>query len=461
MRKLQLVLLLSALLFISCQSDSEKADKLRLENKFEEAAELYKKAAEDGDAYALWCLSNAYYNGDGVEYDEQKAFDLLKQAAEKGCEEAKCEMALAYMFGWYGISKDSDKGKSMLEELIKNTENSYVMARYASLKFEGAGPYEEDKEKAMSILDKVKDKNDSYYLYAMGLVYLKGTDYIDIDINKSIEYFSKAFNKGRRYSAYFLQSLYKGYGDLKRDDEKRIEWLNRGIESNVTDCMVEMAWLCLSEDSAYQNIHNPQKGIELLKKAAKHGNGEAYDDLGSIYYNGKFLQKDDSKAFECFQKATELKSANGAFNLGFAYLNGTGCEKNIAKGIETWKLAVKYGSGAAANNLFCYYYYGYYGGTKKDKEQAKKYLLKAAELRNDMGCRNLGLQYYTGKDLVDKDEQQAFVYMKMAADTGLVVACESLAYFYENGIGCKRNPQKAKEYRDKTIVQEDKKGEQE
>lgn len=461
MRKLQLVLLLSALLFVSCQSDSEKADKLRLENKFEEAVELYKKAAEDGDAYALWRLSNAYGNGDGVDYDEQKAFELLKQAAEKGCEEAKCDMAVAYMFGWYGIDKDPDKGKSMLEDLIKNTENSYVMTIYASLKFEGAGPYEEDKEKAMSILAKVKDKNDPYYLERMGLVYCNGTDKIDIDINKSVEYFSKAFNKGRRYSAYFLQSLYKGYGDLKRDDEKRIEWLNRGIESNQTDCMVEMAKLCLSEDSTYKNIHNTQKGIELLKKATTRGNGDAYDYLGVLYYSGKFLQKDDSKAFECYQKATERKSANGAFNLGFAYLNGTGCEKNIAKGIETWKLAVEYGSGGAANNLYCYYYYCNFGGTKKNKEQAKKYLLKAAELRNDWGCRNLGLQYYTGKDLVDKDEQQAFVYMKMAADAGLVVACESLAYFYENGIGCERNPQKAKEYRDKTIVQEDKKGEQE
>lgn len=448
--------MLSVLLFISCQSDSEKADKLRLENKFEEAAKLYQKAANNGDSYALWRLSNAYNNGDGVEYDEQKAFDLLKQAAEAGCEEAICDMAFTYMFGWFGMDEDTDQGKSMLEELIKNTESPYVMSRYAKLLFRGQAPYEEDKEKAIGILDKVKDKNDPYYLELMGLVYFYGTDKIEIDINKGAECLSKAFNNGRRYCACILQSLYEGYGEIKRDDKKRIEWLNRGIESNEPNCMFEMAKLCLSEDSAYQKIHNPQKGIELLKKATKRGHGDAYDYLGWLYYSGEFLSKNDSKAFECYQKATELKSDNGAFNLGFAYLDGTGCEKNITKGIETWKLAVEYGSGKAANNLFCYYYLGYYGGTKKDKEQAKKYLLKAAELGDVVGCRNLGSYYYTGHGLVGKDDSQAFVYTKMAADAGDIDACANLAYFYENGIGCQKNPQKAKEYRDKTIAKDDK-----
>ena len=104
------VVLISALMLLSCQTDSEKADKLRLENKFDEAAELYQKAADEGDAYAMWRLSNAYANGDGVDWDEAKAFDLLKQAAKGGCEEAKCNLAFAYMFDWYGI-KMLIKGK--------------------------------------------------------------------------------------------------------------------------------------------------------------------------------------------------------------------------------------------------------------------------------------------------------------------------------------------------------------
>ena len=63
-------LLVIAILFVlsSCQSDVEHADSLRLENKFDEAAQLYQKAADEGDAYAMWRLSNAYANGDGVDF---------------------------------------------------------------------------------------------------------------------------------------------------------------------------------------------------------------------------------------------------------------------------------------------------------------------------------------------------------------------------------------------------------
>ena len=59
--------------------------------------------------------------------------------------------------------------------------------------------------------------------------------------------------------------------------------------------------------------------------------------------------------------------------------------------------------------------------------------------------------------LMNKDVGQAFVYIKKAADMGLVDACNSLAYLYENGIGCDKDPQKAKEYKDKTIANSEKK----
>ena len=56
---------------------------------------------------------------------------------------------------------------------------------------------------------------------------------------------------------------------------------------------------------------------------------------------------------------------------------------------------------------------------------------------------------------MEQNYSQAFVYVKQAADMGLVDACKMIAYFYEEGIGCAKNPVKAKEYRDKTVVKDD------
>lgn len=456
-RSCVLAMLIATIVLISCQTDSEKADKLRLENKFDEAAELYQKAADEGDAYAMWRLSNAYDNGDGVDLDEAKALELLKQSAQAGCEEAKCDLAFAYMFDWYNIGKDEEKGKEMLEELIKQSKNSTVLSRYAGLLFFGGGPYEEDQEKAMRVLKKVEDKDNPFYLYLMGAIYTSGADKIEVDAEKAIEYYTKAFENGRKYSAYRLQSIYTaGYGEVKADKAKRIEWLNRGIESNETDCMVDMALLSITEDSTYKDMHNPQKAIDLLKRAARHGSGKAYGSMGYLYYEGKYLPKDDKKACENWEKAVALKYYKAASNLAYAYIEGVGCEKDEEKGIELYKLAADNGSGFSAYKLYYCYANGAWG-VKKDVEVAKKYLFKAAEMNDAWGCYNLGRQYLKGNDLVNKDNSQAFVYIKKAADMGFVDACNTLAYLYENGIGVDKDPQKAKEYRDKTIANEDKK----
>ena len=456
MRILRLFIALWAIaMLVSCKNDIEKADALRLENKFEEAAALYKKAADNGNAYAMWRLSKAYDNGDGVEFDENKAFELLQQAAQGGCDEAKCDLAFMYMFDWYGIGKDMEKGKKMLDDMVVTTDNSYVLSRYATLFFYGYDPYEEDREKALAILEKVKDKNNPYYCSIMSDVYFTGTEKISIDENKGIDFLVKGFNGGRRYCAYWLQNIYAfSEGSIKKNIVKQMEWLKKGIESNQTDCMVTMAKIYLSEDSLYQDYRNPQKSIDLLKRAAKHGDGEAYYFLGNLYYKGEYVQKDDKKAFENWGKAVELRNPHGGSNLAFAYINGIGCEKDVEKAIDIYKQAVENGSGFSANELYVYF------GTENDeveknKDLAKYYLFKAAELGDDMGCYNLGRQYYFGGDLVDQNYSQAFVYVKQAANMGLIDACKMIAFFYEEGIGCDKNPVKAKEYRDKTVVKDD------
>ena len=441
--------LITIVTLMSCQTDSEKADRLRLKNKFDEAAELYQKAADEGDAYAIWRLANAYGNGDGVDWDEDKSIELLKQSAQDGCEEAKCDLAFAYMFDWFNIGKDTDKGKKILDDLIQTSENSYVLARYASLLYYGCDSYEEDKEKALSILNKIEDKENPYYLSVMGDIYLYGTDKIEIDVEKAIEYYAMAFNKGRKSCAHRIQSIYaSGYGSVKADKVKQLEWLKRGIESNVNDCMCEMALLCISEDSTYKEVHNPQRAVELLKRASRHGSGAAYFLLGNWYYNGENLPKDDKKAFENWEKGAYLKNDDAASNLAYAYIEGIGCEKDEKKGIEIYKQAIDNGSGFSAYKLSYCYRFGIWG-VEKDKDLAKMYLLKAAELGEPWGYFELGRQYCIGNDLFDKNESQAFIYTKKAADMGIIDACQTLAYFYENGIGVEKDPLKAKEYKEK------------
>lgn len=453
-------LLVIAILFAlsSCQTDVEHADSLRLENKFDEAAQLYQKAADEGDAYATWRLSNAYGNGDGVDFDQEKAFTLLKEAADKGCKEAECDLSWAYMFGWYGHT-DSIKGKQMFDKLIaQDNDNTYIQSHYAELLLDGV-VYEKNTEKALRILKQVKDKDDPYYLWVEGYIYVIGIDNIESDYSKAITYFTNSFEKGRRYSSVFLAEIYFTK-DRKEtfDIKKGIEWLKKGVESNSTDAMVMLSkiYLYSKDDEDYKSYQNPSKGIELLQKAINHGSGDANFQLGIKFFNGINVNKDDKKFFEYSQRAYELRNEGGANNLGSCYQQGLGCERNINKAIEIYQEAVKLGSGHAAENLFSIFRYGDSQNdipVNFDRGKAKYYLLECARLNYPIALLNLSFQYYPGGDMFETNYEQAYIYAKKSADSGNVDGCARVAFLLDNGIGCYKNPQEAQKYRDKYEVQ--------
>ena len=49
-----------------------------------EAVKWYRKAAEQGDAKAQWCLGRCYESGDGVIQDKDEAVKWYRMAADQG-----------------------------------------------------------------------------------------------------------------------------------------------------------------------------------------------------------------------------------------------------------------------------------------------------------------------------------------------------------------------------------------
>lgn len=454
--------ILSVLLIVmltSCKNLAEKADDLRLEDRFKEAAALYKEAADKGDAYAKWRLSNAYLNGNGVEYDKSKAWELLNEAHRAGCPQASFDVANSYLSGSFGVDKDLEKGHAMIDSICTNTNDSYSLGWYANYLFFGNGGYQKDCEKAFQIIDKIKDKNEESYLTTMALVYWDGADSETNDKNKGFEYFKKSYNRGSARAAICLGLTYlNGFGEIKKDINKGIEWLEKGIRRNDEECMKVMWEICLSEDSCYRQWHNVNRGIELLEKAGKLGNGDAYTILGVMYQMGDKVYKNNEKAFEYYTKAYELGSGWGTNNLGALYIDGVGCDKDIKKALSLFKQASDLGEGRASKNLYDYYWFkDYKEPHERDRELAKEYLIKAAKQGDMYANMIMGQHYlnYKGSDLFEKNDHEAFIYYKQAADMGHIDACRRVASMYENGVGCDKNPDKAKEYYNKTKAKDD------
>lgn len=448
-----------ALVFLltGCSNNIEKADKLRLEGKYTDAIELYQKESDNGSAYAKWRLAQAYGDGRGVERDKKKALNLLKESTIEGCEEAFCDMAYVNIFGRYGVKENQEKGLNILKRLCAQTNNPYCITRYSWILYDGTDIDESNKVEALAILNRIKEKENPEYTYTLGMFNYLGLDDTPSNKEMAMTLFVDSYNNGceeKGYVAYLIGDMYfKGLGDIERNIDKAVEWYNRGVGMLDTDCMKSLSKICLDEDTLFKKHYDVSRGINLLKKAGKLGDGDAYAELGVRYSYGKSVQKDDKKSIEYYNKAIDLKSAWGANNLGAAYQNGSGVEKNLNRAIELYRKAADWGNGRAAQNL--YHIYNDKHSSRYNKKLAKTYLQLSADNNDEWGSYNLAMQYYYGNDLFDQNEHQAFAYMKQAADLGLVEACAQLAYYYENGIGCSTNPDLAKKYRDKTKAKEE------
>jgi len=446
------VLLLGVIWFLtSSQNYSEKADKLRLENKFDEATALYQKAADNNDAYGMWRLSNAYGNGDGIEFSQEKALEWLQKAAENGSEEALSDLAFAHLLGWYNLPIDTLKGVELIKQLLQTSNNPYVLSRCALIYVDGCGKYfEKDCNEAYKVLQKVADKDDPKYNQVMGLVYLNGSSSIDVDVEKGIEYLKKAYEHGNKVAADYIGALYAEGKLLPTDYKKAIEWFNKGAEKNSTWSMTCLTRLYDTNFPDTKDFHDDNKAYNLLKKAMSHGDGNAYSMLGYWYTVGKYVKKDDQKAFELYKKAAELGSTDGMLNTGVNYLAGRGTAPDTLAAEKMWIRAAERGNGEAANRLaICYSDDTFKGNIDK----VVLYMNKAAALDHPAACYKLAACYLNGIDgCYPKDAFQAFIYMKKAADLGHVDACAGLGYMYENGIGCEKNLELAKEYKAKAGV---------
>ena len=73
-------------------------------------------AAQAGDAHAMFLLSNAYADGDGVPADPRRARDLLERAADREYPAAIQELALVKQTGDDLTPRDAAEADQLLKE---------------------------------------------------------------------------------------------------------------------------------------------------------------------------------------------------------------------------------------------------------------------------------------------------------------------------------------------------------
>lgn len=428
--------------------------------------------------------------------NEQNKSALIKRNPEKAFEILSAESKSGNILATYDIGKLYDS------QMLKSDDGNTLSQQYYSKAFE-------DFHKLLSIVSMSNDKRDnwtkSYLNYRIGKMYEYGLG-VTQDYNSAIEHYKLSENK---YAYFALGNIYNYGSGVETDYAKAFDYYMHSLSSKGV-----MPFASYAVGQAYELGQGVEKDLssahnfyaEALKGLEKvftknHDDNISYK-IGMMYLNGKGTDID----LECAEKylllSADSNNYKAQYMLGKLYQSDSKkdlqkAEKVLIKGAENaqdktglceYSLGKLYLSqerydkaasylerSAAKDNYYAAYTLGkLYHEQFNDNTQAEKYLLQAADHKDDtMGIaayrlgklylsennRRKALQYFTnaadkdsipgmyaaGKILLDSrkstEVSKGIRYLSSAADKDFEPAIYTLGKYYSSF-----NNTKAKEY---------------
>lgn len=294
---------------------------------YAESLRLFKTAADKGDAAAAWNLYVMYLNGDGVEKDETKSFRWLLRSAELDDADAMFSLAVCCYQGIPG--KESDYKRSLF--WAKKAKESDEL----------------DDDYNAQIDDLIRQIESNIAFNAATAAQDAG------NYAEAVRQYEIASDKGDAYAMYFLaEGYYKGTLGAEKDYKQALFWAQKAKDSRDLD-----------DDSA-------AKIDDMIRSIERHMAFSAGFDAK----NAGHL----SEAIRQYKKAVDLGSASAAWNLFVLFYNGEGVKKNETESFRWLLRSAELGDAYGMRSLAVCCYWGTLG-TKKDKERALYWAVKAKE----------------------------------------------------------------------------------
>lgn len=280
---------------------------------FSKAYDLLKDLAEKGNPSAQLYLGFMYAAGLGVKTSQSKALVYYTFAA--ACDNLFAKMALAYRY-WSGISvyQSCESALKYYTQVAKKVEDEFSFS----------GVY---------LIQRIRlhDEHENPSSYASSLV--------DDDL---IQYYQFLADKGDIQAQVGLGQLhFQGARGVEQDHEKALFYFEKAAELGNTNAMAYLGKIYMDGSSTVEQ--NTKLAYEYFKKAADQENPVGQSGLGLMYFYGKGVPKDYSKAFEYFEAAAKKNWVDGHLRLGIMYHKGLGVKKNFKQALRYFQLASQSG----------------------------------------------------------------------------------------------------------------------
>ncbi len=509
-------------------------------------AERYlRELAEKDDKDACSCIANYYFNNvftdssrkEGLAFLEKAAklghpnsmgqlgeilgnycrdeesnywFEKAKEAGLEGVEDAQARYTSetypqrrVELIRYYFSTKEFPKVFELLERDINNGDNSALYLQ-AELLLKGMGEerFGQDIPRAISIYESLSEKGDAQADYHLGEAYLNG--FLEQNTEKGIYYYTKSAEAGDADAQFVLGDIYRRPMNDMGNKEMAAHWIELAAKQDHPDALCVMAYSYLQDpEIETMNVNNlsydqdVDKGMQLLRHAADLGNAKALYVLAICYQKGKYVEKDEKKAFELlwtsiqaentpesikklgdfyrdgigavqayedaarlYQAASDRGYAAAMIALSELYNEGRGVEKNPEIAIQLQKKAgeiydwnlfgkmpleiakeqAKQGDQEAMYQLGQRYLNG--DGVEQNIEVASDWWLKAAMKGHIKACHDLGTYYVYTKH----DTENGLKWLNKSASENFILSIRTLGEIYLNGLGVEVDTEKGMEY---------------
>eukprot|EP00475_Leptophrys_vorax_P004179 TRINITY_DN12495_c0_g1_i1.p1 TRINITY_DN12495_c0_g1~~TRINITY_DN12495_c0_g1_i1.p1 ORF type:complete len:388 (-),score=126.50 TRINITY_DN12495_c0_g1_i1:26-1150(-) len=225
------------------------------------------------------------------------------------------------------------------------------------------------------------------------------------------------------------------------EDDDDAEVINPPLDGTVDarTLYAHAAWLL-------QKKNKPEEAVPILQYAAVEQKlPHAHQLLAELYYNEIGVEKDYEKAVEHFQAAADLNHGPSYVSLGFMFENGHGCEKDFVKAFEWYKKSAEEADDPVGMvNLAIMHRNA--RGTTQNFEEMKKWLERAALMKNPRAMLELGNMYFGGMGVKKNYPRALRWYLKSLAEEDSPSANFNVANMIRYGLGTEKNLTEAATY---------------
>ena len=212
--------------FITGETGLDCTDFVNAEECIRREIESLKELAETNSPVAQFKLSVMYSEGEWLEEDPEKAFELYVKAANQGYAVAQHNLggmiSMGTEKGFKKIERDFQKA---FEWYTKAADQGYAPSQYdLGDMYRRAEGVEKDLQKAVGWLTQSANQGYAPAQYDLGDMYRRAEG-VKKDLQKAIGWLTQSANQGYAPAQYVLGEMYAEGEGVEKDSQKSLKWI--------------------------------------------------------------------------------------------------------------------------------------------------------------------------------------------------------------------------------------------